>query len=193
MQVHLKARRAAIGLAFFACITLSAEPAPQDFAGHGEMSGMHLSDFPEFNKTWHEVTVRFRKDTGELRFVYANDAAWRTLSQNRTDYADGAIFAKIAVATNDDPSFPTSAVPGGVRRYQLMVRNKKMYAETDGWGYALFDNDGLTFPENPKNMVLACAACHRIVRERGEVFSQPMQISPFSPLLSTPLQNRRTG
>src|SRR4051812_4515226 len=44
-----------------------------------EMNGHSLREFVGFEKNWKLVTVRFRKDTGELRFTYANDLAWKNL------------------------------------------------------------------------------------------------------------------
>ena len=58
-----------------------------------------------------------------------------------------------------------------------MVRDRKKHPETDGWGYALFDEAGKTFPEDPRLKTLACAACHRLVPERGFVFSEIMQLA----------------
>src|SRR6185437_3765393 len=139
-----------------------------------EMSGYTLHQFGDFEKNWHLVTVRFRKDTGEMRFVYANESAWRTLLEGKTDYPDGAVFGKVAVMTQEDTAFPASAVPSGARRVQFMVRNSAKHATTDGWGYALFNAYGKRFPDKPDTQPIACAACHRLVRERGEVFSQPM-------------------
>lgn len=53
-----------------------------------------------------------------------------------------------------------------------MVKNKKLYSTTNGWGYALFDPQGKTFNEDPKLTQDACYACHTIVENRGDVFSQ---------------------
>ncbi len=146
-----------------------------------EMSGYRLSDYKGFEKKWHLVTVRYRKDTGELRWVYANPRAFKALMNHATDYPDGAVFAKIALATHDDPEFKASVVPGGVRRYQLMVRNKIRHPDTGGWGYALFDANGRTLPENLTTQVQACVACHSLVPKRGLIFSQPVSLVPMNP------------
>lgn len=151
---------------------------PQVYAGKTEMSGAKINDFKDFEKKWKMVTVRFRKDTGELRFTYANESAWKALKAGGKSYPKGAVFAKIGLATLDDPSFESSAVPAGARRYQFMIRDEKKFKETDGWGYALFDQNGKTFPGEPKAAVLACAACHNIVPERTYVFSEIMELSP---------------
>jgi hypothetical protein len=167
-------------LCFFLCSGAMAEPAATTYAGRKEMNGYNFSDFRHFEKKWHPVTVRFRKDTNEMRFVYANDKAWRVVKAGGTAYPDGAAFAKLAVATTEDHFFASSAVPSGVRRYQLMIFNKKRHSTTNGWGYALFDANGVTFPENPNSTMVACHSCHSIVANQGYVFSVPMNISSFS-------------
>lgn len=166
----------------FAASALFAETAPKagSYAGKEEMGGIRFSEYKDFERKWHPVTVRFRKDTDEMRFVYANDQAWEVLKSGSANYPDGAVLAKVGVVTHDDPSFPSSAVPGGVRRFQLMVKDRAKYRETDGWGYALFDAQGVTFSEDPKSTAQACAACHRAVAEKGFVFSEIMEGTRFS-------------
>ncbi len=176
--------QSAIALRFFLFILLAshsagADPAKDPFSGKSDMNGHTLKEFNGFEKNWKLVTVRYRKDTSEMRFTYANELAWKSLKAGVTEYPKGAVFAKIGLATQEDPSFASSAVPTGARRYQFMIRDKKKYAETDGWGYALFDANGKTFPGEPNHASLACAACHRIVPEKGYVFSQIMELSPF--------------
>jgi len=138
--------------------------------GKLEMNGIRHSTYRGFDKNWRLVTVRYRKDSGEMRFTYANKLAWKNLLARTKDYSEGAVFAKISVITEDDPRFISSAVPAGAQRIQYMVRNKTKYADTGGWGYALFDADGKTFAEEPKMKSQACAACHLIVADLGHVF-----------------------
>jgi len=141
------------------------------------MNGYTLKQFEGFEQKWRLVTVRYRKDTGEMRLSYANELAWKTLAEGRTDYPKGAVFAKIGVKTEPDPAFTTSLSPDGARRYQFMVRDEEKHKETFGWGYALFDKDGHRFPEETLAQSRACAACHQIVADRGQVFSTPMNVS----------------
>lgn len=161
-------------------------------ATFGDESQIRLEPYKNFEKDWKLVTVRYRKDTGELRFTYANPVAWRHLEERlagktSAPYPKGAVFAKTGIATSEDVSFPSSAVPGGVRRFQLMIRDEKKYAHTDGWGYALYTENGKMAPGNAKQAALACAACHKIVPERDFVFSVPMSgLVPKSALLNLP-------
>ena len=158
-------------------------PAPPPVASSDTMNGYALKDYDGFWKdpaNWHFVTVRFRKDTGEMRLTYANDIAWKALLAGGRQYPDGAVFGKIGLLTRDDPSFTSSAVPVGARRYQLMVRDAKKWQETNGWGYALFDGAGKAVAEDQDIASMACYACHALVPERGDVFSEPFQLDVSS-------------
>lgn len=141
------------------------------WAGNLKMNGYALEDYKNFSKDWELVTVRFRQDSGEFRFTYANPLAAKAL-KNNTAYPDGAIFAKTAYLLGSDTDFPSSLTPNKVNRYQLMVKNSKLHTETDGWGYVLFDPSGRTFPGEPRAASLACNACHQIVKDKGSVFSE---------------------
>lgn len=158
-------------------ITPSASVAQMTFEGKPEMNGYFFEKFKGFEKKWKLVTVRFRKDTGELRFTYANDVAWTALEKGLKNYPDGAVFGKVGVKTEEDALFTSSLVPSGVRRFQLMVKDEKKHKDTGGWGYALFDSEGKTFPEDPKKMVLSCHACHAIAKDQGFIFSKIMNIA----------------
>jgi len=154
----------------------AAPKLPEDLPDQDSMNGYALKDFADFQKNWHFVTVRYRKDTGEMRLAYANDIAWKALMDKSTDYPDGAVFAKIGILTAEDPAFTSSAVPSGARRFQLMVRDKKKFTETNGWGYALFDARGKASGKDVDMRSRACDACHALVPERGYVFSEPMKL-----------------
>jgi Cytochrome P460 len=156
-----------------------AEDSSKNWGGLDVMNDIKMKDYPDFEKKWRLVTVRYRKDSKELRFTYANAKAWKTLSEGKIDYSEGAVFAKIGFITGEDSAFPNSMVPSGAKRYQFMVKNAKKYKDTDGWGYALFQDQGQTYPEDPKLKTQACHACHKIVPERGFVFSEPVYLSPF--------------
>ena len=148
------------------------------FKAKSEMNSIKFESYRGFPQKWKLVTVRYRKDSSELRLTYANDLAYRHLTQaNGKPYPEGAVFGKVSFKTESDPVFTSSEVPTQSRRYQLMVRDSKRFKEQDGWGYALFDSDGLTFDEDPKLKVQSCHACHQIVKDAHFVFSE---LAPFA-------------
>lgn len=169
-------------LAAFLFLALSITPSLQaeenivQSVGDDSMNGYSLSQFPDFEKNWHFVTVRYRDDTKEQRITYANDIAWNALLKGVKDYPDGAVFAKIGIGTTEDQSFASSRVPADGKRFQLMVMDHAKNKATHGWGYALFDLNGKPFPVDHATETQACNACHTLVPERGYVFSQPLRL-----------------
>lgn len=158
----------------FVCARAFAVEDDAKWAGNLEMNGYRLGTYKDFAKDWRLVTVRYRVDSGEFRFVYANPIAWKAMSEGKKSYPDGAVFAKKAYVLSHDSSFPSSLVPEDLTRYQLMVKNAAKHAETDGWGYALFDPTGRTFAGEPNAVSNACHACHQIVKNGDYVFSKEL-------------------
>ena len=157
----------------------STRPSPvgRDLV-HDSMNGLRFDAFGDFFGKWHFVTVRYRKDTGEMRFVYANDIAWKAMQKGEvTDYPEGAAFGKVGVMTQEDPAFTSSVVPSGAVRYQIMLRQHGRHPETQDWTYAIFLGDHKVHGmDSDAEKAAACAACHAIVPERGYVFSKPVSL-----------------
>lgn len=148
------------------------------FGSDVSMNDIKLLQYGDFTQKWKLVTVRFRQDSHEMRFTYANDLAWESMQKGVFVYPDGAVFAKVGFKSGVDPAFNSSIVPSGARRFQFMVKNAKKYAETDGWGYALFQSNGELFEGDQNTATFSCHACHKLVTERNFVFSEPIEVSP---------------
>ena len=148
------------------------------FGSEVSMNDIKLLQYGDFTQKWKLVTVRFRQDSHEMRFTYANDLAWESMTKGVAVYPDGAVFAKVGFKSGVDPAFNSSIVPSGARRFQFMVKDAKKYAETDGWGYALFQSNGELFEGDQKTATFSCHACHKLVAERNFVFSEPIEVSP---------------
>ncbi len=157
-------------------------PKSSSGGGRSEMNGYKFSQFSDFAEKWKLVTARYRVDTGEFRLTYADPVAWKVLSAGKTDYPDGAKFAKIGYALGKDPIFTSSLIPKEIQRFQFMIRNAKKHKETDGWGYAIFDYNGKTFTGEDRAASLSCAACHKVAEARGYVFSEIMNTTAGSKL-----------
>lgn len=153
---------------------------PPAHSAEALMSGLRLQQYGDFTKEWKLVTVRFRKDTSEMRFTYANPKAWKALAKGEYPLPEGSVLAKVGFKSGIDPAFDSSVVPSGARRFQFMVKDSKKFKDTDGWGYALFQSDGNVFPGEEKAQTLACHACHKLVPERDYVFSEIAELSPLT-------------
>ncbi len=151
--------------------------APSVAEQNTTMNGYSYEEFKDFEKNWHFVTVRYRGDTKEMRFTYANDVAYKALLGGSNRYPDGARFGKVSIQTQQDLVFPSSRLPSGKVRHTFMVRDTARHKETDGWGYALFDPQGKPYSGDHRTESLACAACHQIVKDSGHVFSKAMALN----------------
>jgi hypothetical protein len=145
----------------------------EKFLSDQPFNGISPKDAGRFWENWHLVTTRFRRDNEQIRFVYANDAAWAVLKEGGAKFPDGAMFAKVAYFSAPDPVFPSSTVPSELARIQVMKKSTAAYPATAGWGYAVFRGHDPMVSEQVKSTVTACHACHAIVPEKDYVFSWP--------------------
>ncbi|MBI3419105.1 MAG: cytochrome P460 family protein [Proteobacteria bacterium] len=142
--------------------------------------------FADFWKKWHFVSARWRQDVREIRLTYANDLAWETLLNHRTEYPVGAMFGKLVYPAEEDLALPTSLMSANrLNRFMVMLwdpKHKKV--GSDGWTYLRFinpdprvtqdkDSTGLWGVMSQKE-INACVDCHTRAANRGNVFSQPM-------------------
>ena len=178
----------------------------------GYLPNPEFSTYPfrDFWQRWHLVTVRYRTDIKELRWVYANQKAWNVLIHGDHVYPVGSRIAKIAYNAIPDRLFPDSLIPSAhAVRIQMMVKvPPKTPVSFAGWQYAIYyahdSEDPLgALPGTPqasadfsahhfKRIATACAACHTYIgAPRGQVFAQP------APWFSTPqallIYGRKSG
>src|SRR5262249_9582736 len=94
-------------------------------------------------------------------------------------FPDGAMFAKLAFLTADDPAFPVSAEPTTWMRVQVMKKDAARYARTGGWGYFLeVSLPDKSYRREQAQTVTACHACHALVPGRDFVFSRAAFVPP---------------
>jgi len=99
---------------------------------------------------------------------------------NGKPFPDGSRMAKIHWAPKKLETFPSATVPAGLENVDLMVKDSKRFADSGGWGYAVFDYDAKskafkpgTLASNPPqgNDAKCGFACHTIVKSRDYVFT----------------------
>lgn len=149
---------------------------------------IHPDRFADFWKNWRFVSSRWRQDTREFRLTYANELAWKTLIEGRTDYPVGAMFGKLVYPSEEDLALPTSVMPSNLlNRVMVMMwdpQHKK--AGTDGWVYIRFINPDPRIPQDKdstgiwgvmsKKEINSCVDCHNRAHDRANVFSQPLYL-----------------
>jgi len=154
---------------------VTGRPALLDLATARPMNGVDPRSMGAFWEKWRLVTVRYRQDNGEQRFIFANDIAWEAIKLGKKDFPEGSVLGKVAFATKPDQVFPNSVEPHGLSRIQLMKKEAGAHAATGGWGYAMYlpNISQETGGDHDGSMAGACHACHQLVSQRDFVFSRP--------------------
>ena len=70
------------------------------------------------------------------------DAYRAGIPANGKPVPDGARMAKIHWAPKQNEFFPGATVPGKLLNVDFMVKDRKRFADSGGWGYAVFEYDG---------------------------------------------------
>ena len=102
------------------------------------------------------------------------------IPDNGKPFPDGAKMAKIHWGPEKQEYFPNTRVPGNQHDVDFMEKDSKRFAESNGWGYAMFEYDaasetfrpGTTTDQPPQGNDAKCGvACHTIVKTRDYVFT----------------------
>jgi hypothetical protein len=90
------------------------------------------------------------------------------------------MMAKIHWTPKQNEFFPEAAVPDKLVNVDFMIKDSKRFADSGGWGYAVFDYDGGsgTFKPGtsastpPQGNDAKCGfACHTLAKARDYVFT----------------------
>ena len=93
---------------------------------------------------------------------------------------DGAKMAKVHWTPKQNELFPDATVPDKLANVDFMVKDSKRFADSGGWGYAVFDYDstsdtfkpGTSASTPPQGNDAKCGfACHTLVKKRDYVFT----------------------
>jgi hypothetical protein len=93
---------------------------------------------------------------------------------------DGAKMAKIHWTPKPNAFFPSASVPGKLVNVDFMVKDSKRFADSGGWGYAVFDYDAASDTFKPGTMASTppqgndarCGfTCHTSAKARDYVFT----------------------
>ena len=100
---------------------------------------------------------------------------------NSKAFPDGAKMAKIHWTPKMNQYFPDTTVPGTLHDVDFMVKDSRRFADSGGWGYAVFEYDvasdtfkpGTLADQPPQGNDAKCGyLCHSIVKSRDYVFTE---------------------
>jgi hypothetical protein len=131
-----------------------------------------LTFFPDY-KNWKTISSTDRGDNHTLRLILANDIAVKAIADKKIQpWPDGAVFAKVAWDAKPDQQ---GVLPAGkFEQVEFMVKDKKKYASTAGWGFGRWK--GIDLKPYGKNAGFAgeCVGCHTPLRDNDYVYTVPI-------------------
>jgi hypothetical protein len=95
-------------------------------------------------------------------------------------FPDGAKMAKVHWTPKQSEFFPDATVPGRLVNVDFMVKDSKRFADSGGWGYAVFDYDAASDTFKPGTLAgtppqgndAKCGfTCHTSAKTRDYVFT----------------------
>jgi hypothetical protein len=145
-------------------------------------NGLAFSEFRGY-EAWQVVSISHDGDL--LAAIVANpvmiDAYAAGIPSNGRPFPDGAKMAKIHWNPKKMERFPSAIVPGTQHDVDFMVKDSTRFADSGGWGYAVFKYDaasdtftpGTSADKPPQANDAKCGfACHTIVKTRDYVFTE---------------------
>jgi hypothetical protein len=143
--------------------------------------GLAFSEFRGY-ESWE--TIALSRTDKLVAVIVGNPAmieAYRTgIPGNGKPFPDGAKMAKVHWSPKQNQFFPGATVPGDLVNVDFMLKDSKRFADSGGWGYAVFDFDtesqtfspGTKTGTPPQGNDAKCGfACHTTVKNRDYVFT----------------------
>ena len=140
--------------------------------------------FSEFRGYEDWAVVSTSQNDRLVAVILANPAmieAYRAgVPGNGKPFPDGAKMAKIHWKPAKQEYFPDTTVPGAQHDVDFMVKDSKRFADSGGWGWAVFNYDaasdtfapGTLANQPPQANDAKCGlACHTVVQARDYVFT----------------------
>jgi len=144
--------------------------------------GLAFSEFRGY-ESWEAVSIS--RNEKVVAVILANpvmiDAYRAGFPGNGKPVPDGAKMAKIHWIPKPNEFFPDATVPGTLLNVDFMQKDSNRFADSGGWGYAVFDYDpasdtftpGTLDGQPPQGNDAKCGvACHTIVKTRDYVFTE---------------------
>jgi len=130
---------------------------------------------PEGYKDWRVIAVSHRTDNNSLRIILGNDRAIAATRSGQTNpWPDGATLAKLVFKDATHGSWKAATVPGKFVHAEFMVKGKKRYAATGGWGFARWLGPAQTPYGKDASFAQECYGCHTPMKANDYVFTHPV-------------------
>jgi hypothetical protein len=182
----MKVKNTLLSVGFAATLAVLATGAARSAQDKYTLSvpgGLAFSEFKGY-ESWQTISVSHNGE--HLALILGNPAmiaAYKAgIPGNGKPFPDGAKMAKVHwnIKKNDAQPGPPLQ-PKSQSDVDFMVKDSKRFADSGGWGYAVFEYDAAsdTFrpgdetAKPPQGHDAKCgAACHTIVKDKDYVFSE---------------------
>jgi hypothetical protein len=144
--------------------------------------GLAMSEFRGY-EDWQAISIS--RNEKVVAMILGNPAmvnAYRAgIPGNGQPVPDGAKMAKVHWIPKPNQFFPDATVPGNLLNVDFMMKDSKRFADSGGWGYAVFDYDAAATGFKPGTMAgtppqgndAKCGfACHTRAKTRDYVFTE---------------------
>jgi hypothetical protein len=173
---------AALAVTIASAADSSAAPVPDKYTVQVP-GGLAFSEFRGY-EGWQTISL---SQGGELLAVILGnpimiDAYKAGIPGNGKPFPDGAKMAKIHWTPKKNVTAPGQpTVPGTLHDVDFMAKDSKRFADSGGWGYAMFKYDatsdtftpGTSADKPPQANDAKCGfACHTVVKTRDYVFTE---------------------
>lgn len=163
-------------------LVISAQDTGQNKYAVSVPGGLSFSEFRGY-EAWQAISLS--RNDRFVGIILGNpamiDAYKAGIPGNGKPFPDGAKMAKIHWNPKQSALFPTATVPGSLANVDFMVKDAKRFADSGGWGYAVFDYDNAsdTFTPGSKagmppqgNDAKCGFACHSRAKSLDYVFTE---------------------
>jgi hypothetical protein len=181
MGMKRKSIRVIVFVGVLISVLVALATAAQDKYTVKVPNGLAFSEFRGY-EAWQIVSIS--QDGPLVAAIVANpvmiSAYQAGVPGNGKPFPDGSKMAKIHWTPKKMDVFPAATVPGAQHDVDFMVKDSKRFADSGGWGYAVFDYDtasdtftpGTTADKPPQGNDAKCGfACHTRVKTRDYVFT----------------------
>ena len=123
-------------------------------------------------KNYKIVATHFRKDKNELRYILANEIAFKPFSNNKK-LPEGSKIVKIGWEVKEMSNFSVALESDSIQRIEFMIKDAQRFKDNPGnWGYARFikkkNNDYKSWDKGTES----CISCHNLAKDNGFIFTK---------------------
>ena len=145
-------------------------------------AGLAFAEFKGY-EAWQTISIS--RNAKVVAVILGNPAMIEAynagIPANGKPVPDGAKMAKIHWTQKQNQLFPQATVPGNLVNVDFMVKDSKRFADSGGWGWAVFDYNtgsdsftpGTLSGTPPQGNDAKCGfACHTTAKARDYVFTE---------------------